>query len=251
MADLDRLKLKFTPWHCDKDPYGFLSFMQSNTAVMRSLQHGADIENFLDIKLQRKTIQAMMVSSIINDDPDFAIPTGLAPTASAGSDGEGSEEATSGDLLYSSVTTGAAPASTTSGQSKRSQATTVLPSAGSYYDLSTEARQLDVMMYSVLLCNVIGTKKCVIECVKEHSYIQGMCLLYKHCDITRNDRISRAFTGMDNIRFTGDAQTWATTCIMAHRELHDSKASMKHYSLQKIMHSLDGKAKTVQYRIAR
>ena len=37
---------------------------------------------------------------------------------------------------------------------------------------------------------------------------------------------------------------------MAHRELHDSKASMKHYSLQKIMHSLDGKAKTVQYRIA-
>jgi hypothetical protein len=84
MADLDRLKLKFTPWHCDKEPYGFLSFMQSNTAVMRSLQHGADIENFLDIKLQRKTIQAMMVSSIINDDPDFAIPTGLAPTASAG-----------------------------------------------------------------------------------------------------------------------------------------------------------------------
>ena len=61
MADLDRLKLKFTPWHCDKDPYGFLSFVQSNTAVMRSLQHGADIENFLDIKLQRKTIQAMMV----------------------------------------------------------------------------------------------------------------------------------------------------------------------------------------------
>ena len=37
---------------------------------------------------------------------------------------------------------------------------------------------------------------------------------------------------------------------MSHRELHDSKASMKHYSLDKIMHNLDGKAKTVQYRIA-
>ena len=144
----------------------------------------------------------------------------------------------------------AAPASTVSGQSKKSQSTTILPSTGSYYALSTGARQPDVMMYSVLLCNVIGTKRCVIECVKEHSYIQVMCLLYKHCDITRNDRISRAFTGMVNIRFGGDAQAWATTCIMSHRELHDSKASMRHHSLEKIMHSVDGKAKTVHYRIA-
>ena len=249
MADLDRLKLKFTPWYCDKEPYGFVSFMQSNTAVMRSLSCGSDIEDYLDIKLGRTAVQDTMVSSIINDDPGFARSIEM-PTQS-GSQGE---EATSGDseLIYSSVNTtrSAAPASTTSGQSKKSQATTILPSAGSYYALSTGARQLDVMMYSVLLCNVIGTKRCVIECVKEHSYIQGMCLLYKHCDITRNDRISRAFTGMENIRFGGDAQVWATTCIMSHRELHDSKASMRHYSLQKIMHSLDGKAKTVQYRIA-
>ena len=248
MADLDRLKLKFTPWHCDKEPYGFVSFMQSNTAVMRSLNCGAAIEDYLDIKLGRTAVQDMMVSSIINDDPDFARPIEMPAQA------ESQGEATTGDteLLYSSVsnTASAAPASTVSGQSKKSQATTILPSAGSYYSLSTGARQLDVMMYSVLLCNVIGTKRCVIECVKEHSYIQGMCLLYKHCDITRNDRISRAFTGMDNIRFGGDAQVWATTCIMSHRELHDSKASMRHYSLQKIMHSLDGKAKTVQYRIA-
>jgi hypothetical protein len=248
MAELDRLKLKFTPWYCDKEPYGFVSFMQSNTAVMRSLNCGAAIEDYLDIKLGRTAVQNMMVSSIINDDPDFALPIEMPAQA------ESQGEVTTGDteLLYSSVnnTTSAAPASTVSGQSKRSQATTILPSAGSYYSLSTGARQLDVVMYSVLLCNVIGTKRCVIECVKEHSYIQGMCLLYKHCDITRNDRISRAFNGMDNIRFGGDAQVWATTCIMSHRELHDSKASMRHYSLQKIMHSLDGKAKTVQYRIA-
>ena len=143
MADLDRLKLKFTPWHCDKEPYGFVSFMQSNTAVMRSLNCGAAIEDYLDIKLGRTAVQDMMVSSIINDDPDFARPIEM-PTR-AESQGE---EATSGDseLIYSSVnTTGsAAPASTASGQSKKSQATTILPSTGSYYALSTGARQLDV-----------------------------------------------------------------------------------------------------------
>ena len=71
MANMDRLKLKFTTWYCDKEPYGFVEFMQATTAVMRSIDHGNEIEDYLDVKLDRARHVDMMVSSIIDDDPDF------------------------------------------------------------------------------------------------------------------------------------------------------------------------------------
>ena len=73
----------------------------------------------------------------------------------------------------------------------------ILKSAGLYQNLSEEARTLDTMMYSALITNVVGSKHVILECTNKPSYIQGMCLLYKHCDITRNHRISQAFANMD------------------------------------------------------
>ena len=77
-----------------------------------------------------------------------------------------------------------------------------------------------------------------------------MCLLYKHCDISRNDRIHNAFNGMDSFRFKASAQEWAITSITAIKELFGSRASFLHYYLTRVMQSLDGKHKTVQYKIA-
>ena len=71
MANMDRLKLKFTTWYCDKEPYGFVEFMQATTAVMRSIDHGNEIEDYLDVKLDRARHVDMMVSSIMDGDPDF------------------------------------------------------------------------------------------------------------------------------------------------------------------------------------
>ena len=71
-ADLDRLKLKSNPWNSDKED--FTIWMMGVTAVVRSLRHGNEIEDWLDVKLDRDLHQAMMVSSLITDDPDFDIP---------------------------------------------------------------------------------------------------------------------------------------------------------------------------------
>ena len=43
---------------------------------------------------------------------------------------------------------------------------------------------------------------------------------------------------------------WATNSIRGVRELFNSRTSLMHYCLQRIMMSLEGKSKTVQYRIA-
>ena len=72
LAEVDRLKLKFEDWHSDKEPNGLLRFSQSMSSVILSLKHGAEVETYLDVKTDWKPYQAMMVSSIITDDPDFA-----------------------------------------------------------------------------------------------------------------------------------------------------------------------------------
>ena len=73
-TDLDKLKLRYVPWYCDQEPHGFVHFMSNSAAVTRSLQHGSDIEDYLDTKLTRQVHQQMLISSVISNDPDFSMP---------------------------------------------------------------------------------------------------------------------------------------------------------------------------------
>ena len=176
MANMDRLKLKFTTWYCDKEPYGFVEFMQSTTAVMRSIDHGNEIEDYLDVKLDRARHVDMMVSSIIDDDPDFFDPTDGGDTGANPSGASGETEASSNNTTSSTSTV----LTVETVQASQSQSSMILKSAGPYQNLSEGARNLDTMMYSVLITNVIGSKHVILECTNKPSYIQGMCLLYKH-----------------------------------------------------------------------
>ena len=221
--------------------------MDNCTAVIRSLDNGSKIKVCLDVKLSRTTYQAMLVSSVISDDPDFA------PAGAAGKDTE--EVSSDNHSTLTGTLTGSTYVvkhvrSIQSLRSTQSHSTTALPSAGSYHMLTSGALSLDRTLYSVLCTLIIGTKSVLLDYTHDHSYIQGMCLLFKHCEISRNDRIYNAFAAMNSIKYGTCAQSWATSSIAAVRELFNSKASMMHYCLTKIMHSLDGKHKTVQYKIA-
>ena len=223
--------------------------MSNSAAVTRSLQHGSDIEDYLDTKLTPQVHQQMLISSAISNDLDFTMPDDhpeMMQTMFA--DGEENEQ--SGDTDSMPNVTGRTVRSMDSLRKAQNRSTTALPLAGSYYSLSAGACELDRMLFSILRTLVIGTKCVLLDCTQDQSYSQGMCLLYKHCDISRNDRIHNAFNGMDHIKFGTDAQLWATTSITAVRELYSSKASLMHYCLTRIMNSLDGKYKTVQYQIA-
>ena len=243
-ADLDRLKLKFDSWNSDRED--FVEWMNAVTAVVRSIRHGNEIEDYLDLKLERVLYQAMMVSSIITEDPDFMIPANAKQE-----DGEvdprfaTAAKATVTKQLFQTPKTVRSVQSLRKGSSPNTRKT-----VGSYWDLSRGALHLDQLLFGIIRSLVKGSKMVVIECAPMQSYIQAMCLLHKHAEINRNDRIARAFAGVDNLKYKSNAQEWATSCITKIRELFASRASMTHYALTRILHSLDGKLKTVQYKIA-
>ena len=208
--------------------------------MVRSIRHGNEIEDYLDLKLERVLYQAMMVSSIITEDPDFMIPANAKQE-----DGEvdprfaTAAKATVTKQLFQT------PKTVRSVQSlRKGSSTNALKTVGSYWDLSKGALHLDQLLFGIIRSLVKGRKMVVIECAPMQSYIQAMCLLHKHAEINRNDRIARAFAGVDNLKYKSNAQEWATSCITKIRELFASRASMTHYALTRILHSLDGKLKT-------
>ena len=89
------------------------------------------------------------------------------------------------------------------GQAPRSSATgticaTSLNSAGrSCWDMHESALKLDAFLFNVLRMSVKDDKKVMPECVQFPSYVQAICVLYKHFDISSNDRITGALDAMD------------------------------------------------------
>ena len=106
------------------------------------------------------------------------------------------------------------------------------------------------MLYSVLKMCVHGSKKILLDCVSFSSYIQGICIFTRYADISRNDKITRAFDAMDQISFNGNVTVWQADAVRAIRELLESGASIMHFVLTRIMKSFNGKLKTIQCRIA-
>ena len=115
-----------------------------------------------------------MVSSIIDGDPDSFDPTDGGNTGANPSGASGETEASSNNTTSSTSTV----LTVETVQPSQSQSSMILKSAGPYQNLSEGARALDLMMYSVLITNVIGSKHVILECTNKPSYIQGMCLLY-------------------------------------------------------------------------
>ena len=188
MASLDKYKLTQNTWDSDTQPGKLIEFLTLLGSMVRSIVHGPLLEDYLDMKLGRFRHSHVTTPSYFMEDPDFSDPsTAKDPGAAA----EASDTA--------SVSTG--PSS--SGESKSSDSKSTSPSqsmgsqslnhAGSYWDLSPEARDLDSLLYNVLRMCVKGSKRVLLECVQFPSYIQGVVVLMRHHDISRNDRI---YTGI-------------------------------------------------------
>ena len=245
MASLDKYKLHNNTWDSDTNPSGFWEFMFLMSATVRAIKWGSVLEDYIDVKLGRTQQHAVMTPSFITDDPDFDLPS-----RPEGSDGE---EVSSGDTGSEG---GAAPMravpSNTTGATGVTGATgsQSLNHAGSYYDLPAEARELDSVLYSILRVCVRGSKWILLTGVKIPSYVQAIVILARHSDISKTDRITEAFDSLDRFQFNGDVTIWQTEGVAKIRELLDSRASIMHYILSRVMKSFSGKLKTIQYRIA-
>ena len=252
MAEIHRLKLRFQEWQSDKEPNGLSNFETGMSAVITSLSYGEEVEQYLDIKADRRVSRPMLISSLIVSDPDFALPVDAIGDPKLPKDQD--PQTVSRSLFTPAVRSSkGTPATVRTLESLRVAANTtaVMKSAGNYFTcLSEGARKLDRMLYSVLKQLVKGSKSVILDGVSFPSYIQGICLMRKHCDINKNDRLQRAFNGVENIELKTDAMEWATTSMVRIRELLDSRAGITHYILKSLLNSLDGKCKTVQAKIA-
>ena len=77
MASLDRFKLSSVSWDSDQDPCGFLSFMFVFSSMVRALDHGNDLEDYLDLKLGRAAHQSVTTPGFLSEDPEFVRPASV------------------------------------------------------------------------------------------------------------------------------------------------------------------------------
>ena len=71
MSDLSQLKLTSFVWDGDKEPHLFHIWVKAFGSMVRSMEHGAALEEMLDIKLNRKGPLKTCIPSYLLEDPDF------------------------------------------------------------------------------------------------------------------------------------------------------------------------------------
>ncbi len=246
---MDRFKITNVAWDSDKDPGGYSKWINTFSALVRATAHGAPLEDYLDAKLNRRKQLRMAIPSCITDDPDFydeETDQQRFNPAPGGLDSAQSTPAPNGPQ--------ASPLIGGAGPSQASGATGGTFGLGKaqipFRDLPDATKELDGMLYNILLMNLKGSKNALLFCVKDPSYVQACIVLSKHINISRNERKTKVLEAFDKLRFTGNVQAYQIESMGVITELFDSGVTMMDYALSKIMKSFEGKSKTIQYQIA-
>ena len=190
MAQFGKMKLSTLPWDSDKDPTGFNVWIETIGSLVRATAHGPPLETMLDHKLNRSRGTSMNIPLWILNDPDFAAPD----TERYDADPDPDE-----DELLSGETNDSMVGSARSGESGGTFSLGHCPFK--YSDLTAKSRTLDTQLYNILKMNVKGTKNSLLPCVSFPSYVQAVCVLSEHVDISRLDRMVRIIDRRESTRF--------------------------------------------------
>ena len=90
----------------------------------------------------------------------------------------------------------------------------------------------------------------LLDSVRWPSYVQGMHILYKHMDLSKINRKTKAFRQMDKLVYRGDVHQYQVEAMATFQEIFNAKCTLMDYMLYHMMRSFDGKCKTIQYKIA-
>ena len=210
MGTLDRFKFTSISWDGDKEPHKFQDFVLRYDDVVRSLQHGRRIVEYIDYKLGRATKSLSTVPGYLARDDDFAPPAELCnpehaghAAAMAADDYEdiqhliGDEQDVHGD--YEDAQSQAGSVTGSSASSARFE----LRSGRNYYTyLNSKERALDAWLFSTLRQSIKGTKSTLLNSVQSPSYIQAMIVLHQHMDLARNTRKTAAMDAIERLEYS-------------------------------------------------
>ena len=250
-SDLNRIKLIPVTWNTDTEPAGLGRYMSHMGSSVYTYQQGPILQAYLQHKLGI-TVQKDVVPSFITADPDFDPanrPMPDDPPDGVNSQDDSSSQAqTIGGLEFGleslSMAMGSMPTEPT-------QTTTSfeLTPVGNYWQLPEEARKLDALLYNVMRTGITGSKAVLLNCVSFPSYVQAMCVLYKHFELSRTGRKTEAFAAFDNFDFHGDVQQFQIDFVNLYQEVLDSKCTIVDWVMTQVMRAFRNN-KTIQYKIA-
>ena len=95
-----------------------------------------------------------------------------------------------------------------------------------------------------------GTKAALLNCTRNPSYVQAVCVLFNHMELSKFDRILQSLAALDDISWSGDVHNYQVSVMNAVREVRSCRVNITHLILACIVKSFEGKSKTVQYKIA-
>ena len=195
MASSNKLKLQIVTWDSDKNPHGYADFIDNFGSVVRCIEHGPFLEDFLDYKLKRKTARAATTPSFISKDDDFSFtaPAFSAPADPAHDSQEHPNEQDQQEVndehddALSVMSDGSSTATLARRQTDsytiRGKETALLPSVPDGYachQWAPEVRKLDKELYNHLRTNISGTCSDILKQSHDSSYVQAVAALHKH-----------------------------------------------------------------------
>ena len=266
MASLEKIKLTAQTWDSDKDIDSFHSWLDTFRSLVSSTDGGQPIEDFITYKTGLEVFETNNVPTFIKNDPDFAMYY----------DPRDSYASESGDLQEGSEPESGTMIPTTPMEIRRQR---LIASAGpkkmlftdtdikpvshtalpprtlaaapiTYMQLPEKSRELDALLFNVFKMVVKGSKAGIITCVMFPSYIQAVCVLVEHMNISKYDRITRSIFALDQLSYQGDVHKFQVAAMDAIREVRATRANITHLILTRLMKAFEGKSKTVQYKIA-
>ena len=275
---MDRLKIVAPKWDSDKDPKGFRKFAKDLANLVRSCKGGSELSNYVEEKLGITHQTDKCIPSFIKNDPDFIPRHDGAYETRGGARREvfGGEDETpirsgtpmrgNGDrsprieVLDEPQQPRGEPAihplltprsSTRIARDGTPRSEAYYKATKSYNELSTDTKELDSHMYSILQMSIDGTWREILDQVTFPSYAQAIILLTNHNSISSNTRKTEALEAMESIKMNGSVQQWVIDTVGAYQELKDSKVTIDDVALYSIVKSLQGRSKYVQHEIVK
>ena len=262
MGTLDRFKFTSIAWDGDKEPHKFQDFVLRYDDVVRSLQHGRRIVEFIDFKLDRAAKSVLTVPSYLARDDDFAPPEELTnpyhtehKAAMAADDYDDiqhllgdSPDAGNGDEDDANEDDVKSQAGSVTGTSTRFE----LRTGRNYYTfLNSKERALDAWLFSTLRQSVKGTKSTLLNSVQSPSYIQAMIVLHQHMDLARNTRKTAAMDAIEKLEYKQNPQKFQVQAVEAISEVLNSGVTIMDFCFMALMKAFKGKSKQTQFQIAK
>ena len=225
--------------------------------IVRNIENGHSLEDFLDYYLKRNTKECNTAPNFLqeealqigNTEDQNVTPTRTSSSPSVESENEVFINTTRPPAYDDNDEPSQIPENAT--EPSRDQEPQHRSTYTRYRDLPAEAMYLDKILFNMLQTIVKGDYLDVISNLTGNNarYTFAIIALWKHAALEDSSRRLAAMETMENLQFQGDGSKWKLDFVRAVREVYDSRLTLEHWIMHCAFKSFDGKSTQVQAMI--